>query len=524
MGWVRAPIVLFLVAALAIGGSAVAAMAMYRAGRLSDAVATQAALDLGDVERLRGLRERSARKARTFSLTGDDRALRELRASERAFSDLLSRMRRAAGTPEERELYDRIEEHGRLRGAVRERLVAARKAGMSTESVAHMMEGELQPIVDTLDAAIANLVDFHRRQVERASVGSEKVFSQAARGLWAATAIALLVAALTSLVLARTLRRVEGRAGRLQRERDRFFELSIDMVCIAGTDGYFKQLNPAFEATLGYTRAELLARPFLEFVHVDDREATLKQLENLSAGRTSLDFENRYECKDGTFRWLCWHASPESGGAIYAVARDITERKADEEHLVALTEALSVMAVVDDLTGLHNRRGFIILAEQQLKRATRSQQKAVFFLADVDDLKQINDNLGHGVGDQAIRDAATLLAAAFRKSDIVARLGGDEFVVLAADTAGDHLQAPIDRFQQMIRQFNSSELGRPFRLAISIGSTIYDPEQPETIEAILKRADEMMYEQKAGRKSSGVVVLETRMRFAKGGGTRESPT
>jgi diguanylate cyclase (GGDEF)-like protein/PAS domain S-box-containing protein len=523
MAWVRAPIALFLVAALAIGGAAVAAMAMHRAGRMSDAVATAAALDLGAVERLRGLRERISRKLRTFLFTGDGRFLQELRASERAFSDLLSSMRGAARTPEERELSDRIEEHEKLRRAVSERLVAARQSGTSTDSIAHMMEGELQPIVDTLDVATANLVESHHRQVERARVGSEEVLSQAARGLWAATAIALFVAALTSLALARTLRRIEGRAGRLQRERDRFFELSIDMVCIAGTDGYFKQLNPAFETTLGYTRAELLARPFLEFVHVDDREATLKQIEGLSAGRTTLDFENRYECKDGTYRWLSWHASPESGGAIHAVARDITERKADQEQLVALTEALRVMAVVDELTGLHNRRGFIHLAEQHLKHATRSQQKAVFFFADLDGLKQINDNLGHGVGDQAIRDAANLLASAFRKSDIVARLGGDEFVVLAADTAGEHVQALIDRLQHMVRQFNSSELGRPFRLAISIGSTIYDPERPETIGAILKRADEVMYEQKAGRKAAAVVALDTRMRFASGGGARESP-
>ena len=96
MAWVRTPLVLFLVASVAIGGVAGAAMSMQRAVRGADAVATKEALDLGEVERLRGLRERISRKARTFLLTGDERFMSELRASERAFSDLLSSLRSAA--------------------------------------------------------------------------------------------------------------------------------------------------------------------------------------------------------------------------------------------------------------------------------------------------------------------------------------------------------------------------------------------------------------------------------------------
>jgi diguanylate cyclase (GGDEF)-like protein/PAS domain S-box-containing protein len=291
----------------------------------------------------------------------------------------------------------------------------------------------------------------------------------------------------------------------LERERDRFFDLSIDLVCIAGTDGYFKQLNPAFEVVFGYTREELLGKPFIEFVHPDDREATLKQVEGLSAGRPSIDFENRYACKDGSYRWLSWHASPEPGGAIYAVARDITERRAQQEKLAALTEELRVMAVVDELTGLHNRRGFHLLAEQHLKHAQRSRKKATFFFADLDGLKQINDQLGHEVGDRALREAASVLAAAFRKSDIVARLGGDEFVVLATDADDGQVQPLLDRVQELVRRFNCTKPLPPFSLAVSIGSTVYDPEQPESLDTVLKRADQMMYEQKVRRKAAALV-------------------
>jgi len=122
---------------------------------------------------------------------------------------------------------------------------------------------------------------------------------------------------------------------RAEEERDRFFTLSIDMLCIAGFDGYFKHLNPAWGKTFGFTNADLLAKPFLEFVHPDDRASTIGATEHLStAGVEIISFENRYLCKDGTYKWLAWDAAPlTEQQLIYAVARDITERKRTEEEL-----------------------------------------------------------------------------------------------------------------------------------------------------------------------------------------------
>ena len=340
-------------------------------------------------------------------------------------------------------------------------------------------------------------MEHHRSDVEQARADSTKAFSRAGLGLGLAASLALCIAALTSLALASTLRKMEGRAERLRRERDRFFEMSIDMICVAGTDGYFKQLNPAFESILGYSRSELLGKPFMDFVHPDDRAATMNEVKNLARGETTIGFENRYRCKDETYKWLSWDASPEATGNIYAVARDVTERRATQEKLASLNEELRVMAGVDELTGLHNRRGFNLLADQELKLAHRQERKALFFFADLDGLKRINDEHGHDVGDTAIRDAGHLLRAAFRKSDIVARLGGDEFVVLVTDTATDTDEALIRRVHEMVSEYNSQCPARSFKLAVSIGSTIHDPRTSETIDVILKRADEMMYAQKA---------------------------
>ena len=114
-------------------------------------------------------------------------------------------------------------------------------------------------------------------------------------------------------------------------ELERFFEITTSMLCIAGFDGYFKRINPAFSQTLGFTTEELLARPFIDLVHPEDRAATLAELDKLRQGNTTVSFENRYRTKDGGDRWLWWTSKPYvAEEIIYATARDITDRKVAE--------------------------------------------------------------------------------------------------------------------------------------------------------------------------------------------------
>jgi PAS domain S-box-containing protein len=126
---------------------------------------------------------------------------------------------------------------------------------------------------------------------------------------------------------------------RLQVERDRFFELSRDLLCVAGFDGHFTRLNASWEKTLGFTREELQAEPWLAFVHPDDRESTLAVGADVMAGKEAIAFENRYRCKDGSYRWLQWNATPWlDQGVIFAVARDVTEQRRHETELLAAKE------------------------------------------------------------------------------------------------------------------------------------------------------------------------------------------
>jgi len=118
----------------------------------------------------------------------------------------------------------------------------------------------------------------------------------------------------------------------------RFFDLSLDMLCIAGLDGYFKMVNRAWQATLGFTVKEMVNRPFIDFIHPDDVEATNESYATQTEqGKDVVEFENRYLCKDGSYRWLVWNAKTVTEEElIYAIARDITERKRAEELLQRL--------------------------------------------------------------------------------------------------------------------------------------------------------------------------------------------
>lgn len=120
---------------------------------------------------------------------------------------------------------------------------------------------------------------------------------------------------------------------------DRFFMLSLDMLCIGSFDGYFIRLNPAFERTLGFTADELRSRPFLDFVHPEDRAATTAEVTKLSQGINTVSFENRYRCKDGSYKWLLWNVTPlVNHQVMYGAARDITDRKRSEENVRKLME------------------------------------------------------------------------------------------------------------------------------------------------------------------------------------------
>jgi diguanylate cyclase (GGDEF)-like protein/PAS domain S-box-containing protein len=286
----------------------------------------------------------------------------------------------------------------------------------------------------------------------------------------------------------------------LEAESARHFDLSLDMVCIAGFDGCFKRVNPAFERTLGYRPDELVGRPFLDFVHPDDRESTEREAAAIPDGNGTVQFRNRYLDKGGEVHWLEWMSAPlPDQGLIYGVARDVTDRRTLEQELERLSHH-------DPLTGLFNRRRFEEELRRQLAYTRRYGRGGALLMIDLDRFKQINDELGHAAGDRALCHVAELLSDNLRAADTVARdvdptiarLGGDEFVALLPEVDEAGAASAAERLASELSDAALTIDGREVELRVSIGVATFDENGIPGEEDLLAAADRAMYLAKAG--------------------------
>lgn len=173
--------------------------------------------------------------------------------------------------------------------------------------------------------------------------------------------------------------------------------------------------------------------------------------------------------------------------------------ESSEKALRKSKEALIALSLRDELTGLYNRRGFLTLAEQQLKAANRATKGLLMIFADLDGMKDINDTLGHRQGDGALIDTARILRKTFRESDIIARYGGDEFIILSLENTESGAEMFEKRLREHLENHNKYE-GRPYTLSLSTGFARYDPENPLSIKDLLVEADRIMYGKKNDKK------------------------
>jgi diguanylate cyclase (GGDEF)-like protein/PAS domain S-box-containing protein len=173
----------------------------------------------------------------------------------------------------------------------------------------------------------------------------------------------------------------------------------------------------------------------------------------------------------------------------------VTVLSKDISYLKEMEEELRSLSLTDELTGLHNRRGFLTLAEQQLMIAGRFDKRMYLIFSDIDGMKEINDTYGHDEGDILLTDMAALLRESYRETDIIARVGGDEFIVLTTDNIDTSPQGLIDRFQDRLDEFNTRS-SRSYKLSFSMGIAQYDPDNPVSVDQLIKQADKRMYHNK----------------------------
>ena len=291
--------------------------------------------------------------------------------------------------------------------------------------------------------------------------------------------------------------------------RNAFDYAAIGMALVS-PQGTWLRVNRSLCELVGYSEEELLRSNFQTITHADDVGNDLANLYRLIQGETpTCQVEKRYVHKLGQVVWamnnvsLVHDAEDNPAHFIFQI-QDISERKRAES-------ALHSLSLVDELTGLYNRRGFLAVTEQYLESFQRSDNGLVVLYADLDGLKGINDSLGHLEGDRALMRTAEILKEAFRSSDIIARLGGDEFVLLASVGADESAESLTERLQQKIDLANAQR-NRPYDLSISIGIAHYDPDEACTIEELMGRADRVMYEEKRKKRTLQPVKLRLESR------------
>jgi diguanylate cyclase (GGDEF)-like protein/PAS domain S-box-containing protein len=284
------------------------------------------------------------------------------------------------------------------------------------------------------------------------------------------------------------------------RQLSRAVEQSPVCVVITDTNGNITYVNPRFTELTGYTYDEAIGQnPRILKTDLTPPENTRNLWKTITKGGSwSGEFCNKK--KNGELYWEMAYISPvvNTEGEIthyVAVKENITARKKADEQLRELS-------LSDELTGLTNRRGFMLLARQQIKVADRSRRGLALVFADLDGMKYINDTFGHKEGDQALKEAAAILKGAFRASDIIARLGGDEFVALSVEASEESRENIQARLRENLADRNM-EPGRQYKLAISFGVAIYDPANPCTLDELIERGDRLMYENKQKRKLAG---------------------
>lgn len=260
-------------------------------------------------------------------------------------------------------------------------------------------------------------------------------------------------------------------------------------------DGKYRFFNTRAHEYSGYSPEEIIKLSPNQIVHPEDWEMVQSKSRAMLRGEKQKPYEYRMVAKPGQIKWMIQIVSSiqyDGKPAILGNAIDITEHK-------MLIEEIRALSITDPLTGLLNRRGFLTLAEQQLKISDRRKSGLSLFFADLDDMKWINDTLGHGEGDRALVEMATILKETFRSSDIIARIGGDEFAVLSIRTLEMIPENPATRLQHSI-DIRNERKNQKYKLSLSVGSSFYDPANPCSLDELITRADNMMYECKKNKK------------------------
>jgi PAS domain S-box-containing protein len=331
-------------------------------------------------------------------------------------------------------LYDVVLGYGIAGGSLISFEYVGTQAG---ELALDILRGTKKPEDMPTDLAVPHLAMFDWRQIRRWSLDEDdlpegSIVINREKTIWdfkyhliggLAFLIAQLLLIAGLLVQKRRRRLAEESLRQKTEELGQFFSVTLDLLCIANTDGYFLRLNPAWERILGYSREELTARRFFDFVHPDDLAGTRKAVSKLAEQQEVIYFQNRYHCKDGTYRWLEWTSAP-AGNLIYAAARDITERLKEEFEARQRREELAHVARVAMMGELTTSLAHEI--NQPLTAILSNAEAAQRFLSqaapDISEVRQILEDIIRD--DRRANDVVRKVRALVKKENLQTEILG----------------------------------------------------------------------------------------------------
>jgi diguanylate cyclase (GGDEF)-like protein/PAS domain S-box-containing protein len=280
---------------------------------------------------------------------------------------------------------------------------------------------------------------------------------------------------------------IVGAQARADKRARRFFELSHDMLCTMDEEGRCREVNGAWARHLGYSPEELRGTRLLDLTHPDDHERALAEAMSLFKTGSSAVLETRVRAKDGSWHWLRTSSTLAADERlVYARSTDVTQLKLIEDEREKLLGEVQNLARHDALTGLPNRRVLQELLPREMARARRRESPLCLAIVDIDHFKAYNDTHGHLAGDEVLRACAREWDTVLRGEDTLVRFGGEEFLVLLPDTEPEQAAEIVERLREQT----------PMEQTCSAGLARWD--QAESIDDLLRRADEALYLAKAG--------------------------
>ncbi|XPV76585.1 MAG: diguanylate cyclase [Desulfovibrio sp.] len=266
--------------------------------------------------------------------------------------------------------------------------------------------------------------------------------------------------------------------------------MSLDMICILGFDGTFKEVNPAWKSSLGLAKETVINTNFLNYVHPEDLDMAQEMHQLLVSGESVIDSVIRCRDESGMYHFISWTSHPDlSKKNIYCVARDVTER-------IDLVNKLKAQATTDPLTGAGNRRLFMARSEEELERSQRYKSPLSLLMFDIDHFKKVNDTYGHDVGDLVLRELAIETNNQIRSSDVFCRMGGEEFAVLLINTDRNDAYLLAERIRKALANLTVAAGDKQIHFTVSVGGATLS-EDVTKIDTLLKLADDGLYYAKA---------------------------